>query len=239
MKLLSIVIPVFNEEQFVEQLINQVLQVDLSELGFEKELVIVDDHSIDHTPLILAKYRSNPAIVFCRHEKNSGKGAALRTGFANANGDVVLIQDADLEYNPQEYAKMLTLIVEDKADVVYGSRFLFRDPRRIMSFSHYLGNKFLTFCSNVFCNLNFTDMETCYKLFRSDIIKKLTLQENSFGIEPEITAKLAKLVKKHGYRIYEVSISYNGRTYQEGKKIGVKDGIRALYCILKYNLISR
>ena len=236
MKLLSIIIPVFNEERSIVVLVDTVLSVDLSELGLEKELVIVNDASRDNTLVSLEPFRNNPRITIITHEINQGKGAALQTGFQTATGDIVIIQDADLEYDPTEYIKILRPIVDGKADVVFGSRFAGGEAHRVLYYWHYLGNKLLTLLSNMFSNLNLTDMETCYKAFRIGILRKITLQEKRFGFEPEITAKIAKLSKKENVRIFEVGISYNGRTYEEGKKIGWKDGVRALWCILKYNL---
>jgi len=201
----------------------------------EKEIIIVDDCSTDGTRDILKALERNPGIrVFC-HEKNMGKGAALRTGFKHASGDIVIIQDADLEYNPQEYHRLIKPILDGRADVVYGSRFVTTEERRVLFFWHYLGNSFITFLSNMFTNLNLTDIETCYKVFKADVIHSITIEENRFGFEPEITAKIAK----KRYHIYEIGISYSGRDYSEGKKIGWKDGIRAIWCILKYNLIKK
>lgn len=220
-------IPVYNEKDTIVELIKQVRNVDL-----DKEIILVDDFSSDGTREILAEIReADTKVLF--HDRNRGKGAALRTGFTKVTGDIVIIQDADLEYSPSEYGKLIRLIIEGKADVVYGSRFLTTEYHRIMFFWHAVGNKMLTICSNIFTNLNLTDMETCYKAFRSDCLRKITLEEDRFGFEPEITAKLAKL----DLRIYEVGISYSGRSYREGKKIGWKDGLSALRCILKYNLL--
>jgi glycosyltransferase involved in cell wall biosynthesis len=196
-----------------------------------KELIIVDDFSKDGTRDILAGIH-DPRVKVFFHEKNQGKGAALRTGFSKATGDIVIVQDADLEYNPIEYPRIISPIVEDKADVVFGSRFMGGEPHRVLYYWHRLGNMILTTVSNMFTNLNLTDMETCYKAFRREIIQSITIEENRFGFEPEITAKVAK----SKCRIYEVGISYSGRTYEEGKKIGWKDGVRAIYCIIKYNL---
>ena len=224
---LSVIIPAYNEEATIETLVNSVLEVD-----FEKEIIIVDDASTDGTAEKINQLVQRADIKSFTHKKNQGKGAALRTGFQAITGDVVIIQDADLEYDPKEYGKLLQPILDGKADVVFGSRFQGGGPHRVLFFWHYLGNKFLTLCSNAFTNLNLTDMETCYKVFRSDVAAKIQIQENRFGFEPELTAKVAKL----DCRIYEVGISYDGRTYKEGKKIGWRDGVRALWCILKYNL---
>jgi len=223
----SIVIPCFNEANTIEYLVQAVLSAPLTNL----EIIIVDDYSTDSTREILRTKIDGLVDKIIYHESNQGKGAALRTGFSNVTGDVVIIQDADLEYNPQEYPVLLKPILDGKADVVYGSRFNGGQAHRVIYFWHYKGNQFLTLLSNMFTNLNLTDMETCYKVFRIDILKKIKIQENRFGFEPEITAKIAQL----GCRIYEVGISYSGRTYDEGKKISWKDGLRAIWCILKYN----
>jgi len=224
---LTVVMPVYNEVEHIEKIVQAVLAVKV-----DKELVIVDDCSKDGTRDKLAAIAKLPGVRVLYHDVNQGKGAALRTGFAAAEGDLVLVQDADLEYDPQEYPTLLAPILSGKADVVFGSRFVGGDSHRVLYFWHSLGNRFLTLFSNMMTNLNLTDMETCYKVFRRDLLQKITIRENRFGFEPEITAKVAKLK----CRIYEVGISYAGRTYEEGKKIGWKDGIRALWCILKYNL---
>ena len=227
---ISVVMPVYNEAKTVRELIKRVEDVDL-----EKEIIIVDDSSTDGTRNILKGLDKNPGIRVLYHDKNMGKGAALRTGFKHITGDIVIIQDADLEYNPQEYHRLIKPILDGRADVVYGSRFVTTEERRVLLFWHYLGNSFITFVSNIFTNLNLTDIETCYKVFKAEVIRSITIEENRFGFEPEITAKIAK----KRYRLYEIGISYSGRDYSEGKKIGWKDGIRAIWCILKYNLIDK
>ncbi len=231
---LSIVIPAYNEEPTIHLILDKVCKVRLPG-DLKKEIIIVDDCSKDNTYATIQKYIADydtrKEIQLFKHEKNAGKGAALHTGIAKATGEVLVIQDADLEYDPNEYALLLQPILDNVADVVYGSRFIGGKPHRILFFWHTLGNKFLTFLSNMFTNLNLTDMETCYKMFRSNIIKNIKLNEKRFGFEPEVTAKIAKV---KGLRIYEVGISYYGRTFEEGKKIGWKDGVRAILCILKY-----
>ena len=225
---LSVIIPVYNEESTAAKLIAAVQAV---ETGLEKELVVVDDCSRDRTREVLQELKKQyPNLSLLFHERNQGKGAALRTGFAAATGDILLIQDADLEYDPVEYPRLLQPILKDRADVVFGSRFLGGGPHRVVFFWHFVGNKVLTTLSNMMTNLNLTDMEVCYKVFRRDVMKGITIRENRFGFEPEITAKVAK----GKWRIYEVPISYYGRDYSEGKKITWKDGFRALWCILKY-----
>ncbi|HEU6449418.1 MAG TPA: glycosyltransferase family 2 protein [Verrucomicrobiae bacterium] len=227
---LSVVMPVFNEAATV----NEIIQAVLAQRPVQ-QLVIVDDCSRDNTwEKLQAAARGDARISLVRHEVNQGKGAALRTGFASATSPIVIIQDADLEYDPGEYYRLLAPILADKADVVFGSRFVGSDAHRVLYFWHSLGNKFLTTVSNMATNLNLTDMETCYKAFRREIIQKIKIDECRFGFEPEITAKVARLK----VRIYEVAISYYGRTYAEGKKIGWRDGFRALWCILKYNFLS-
>ena len=225
---LSVVIPCFNEVKTINEILDKVRN---NNSGLNLEIVVVDDFSTDGTRELLQTSLREEIQILRLHDKNKGKGAALRTGFAAATGDFVLVQDADLEYDPQEYSILLKPMLDGKADVVFGSRFLSNGPRRVLYFWHKLGNQFLTFISNLFTNLDLTDMETCYKVFKSDVIKSIIIQENRFGFEPEITAKISKM----DLRIYEVGISYSGRTYKEGKKIGWKDGIRAIYCIIKYN----
>jgi len=232
--LLSIVIPVYNEQHTVAALVDAVLDAPLP-AALERELIVVDDCSTDGTARALQAFAGNARVRTFRQALNQGKGAALRRGFTEARGDYVVVQDADLEYDPREYVKLLDPVLAGKADVVYGSRFAGSEAHRVLFFWHYVGNRLLTLLSNAVTNLNLTDMETCYKLFRADVLRRIELREDRFGFEPEITAKVARL----GVRIYEVGISYSGRTYEEGKKIHWRDGIAALACIVKYGLLGR
>jgi glycosyltransferase involved in cell wall biosynthesis len=237
-KTLSIIIPVYNEEKTIHLILDKIKEVQLiNELN--KEIVMVDDSSTDNSWKRLEEYKSqNPEleISLYRHSYNQGKGAALRTGIQEAKGDLIIIQDADLEYDPFEYNELLKPITDGYADVVYGSRFMGGKPHRILFFWHSIGNGILTLMSNALTNLNLTDMETCYKLFKAPVIKSIQLKENRFGFEPEVTAKISRIP---AIRIYEIGISYYGRTYADGKKIGWRDGVRAIYCILKYNLWAK
>jgi glycosyltransferase involved in cell wall biosynthesis len=227
---LSVIIPCYNEANTIRTLVERVRAAP----GLEKEIIIVDDGSRDGTRDLLRTQVAPLVSKVIFHEVNSGKGAALRTGFAAATGDLVIVQDADLEYDPQEYSRLIQPILDGKADVVYGSRFSGGEAHRVVYFWHMMGNKALTLLSNMFTNLNLTDMETGFKAFRRETLRKISLQENRFGVEPEITAKIARL----GVPIYEVGISYSGRTYSEGKKIGWRDGFRALWVIVKYNVFK-
>lgn len=236
--LLSIVIPVYNEEKTIHLILDKVLAVNLNG-GFTKEIILVNDGSGDKSENAINHYiaeHPQAGIRYFSQPCNMGKGAALHRGFEEATGDYVVVQDADLEYDPEEYNLLLKPVLLGAADVVYGSRYLGGKPHRVLFFWHTIGNKMLTRFSNMFSNLNLTDMETCYKLFRADIIKSIYFKEKRFGFEPEVTAKIARF---KNIRIYEVGISYYGRTFDEGKKIGMKDGFRALFCILKYNLFDR
>jgi len=232
---LSIIIPCYNERSSIQSIISAVKRSSLESLGVEREIIVVDDCSTDGTTELLKGQLGTEIDQVIFHEHNQGKGAALRTGFKAATGDIVVVQDADLEYDPEEYHLLLQPILDNKADVVFGSRFMGGGPHRVVYFWHMVGNRFLTLLSNMCTNLNLTDMETCYKMFRREVIQAITLVEDRFGFEPEITAKVAKIPD---IRIYEVGISYYGRTYAEGKKIGWRDGFRAIYAILRYNIFS-
>jgi glycosyltransferase involved in cell wall biosynthesis len=238
MNLLSIIVPVYNEEAYIAQLLNKLERLRLTG-DCAKEIIIVDDGSTDRTGKQVAdfiKAKDNGMFKYLIHEKNMGKGVAIRTGIGAATGNMIVIQDADLEYNPAELNILMDPVLNNRADVVYGSRFKGSSAHRVLFFWHYVGNRFLTFLSNMLTNLNLSDMETCYKLFRDDVLKSIRLREDRFGIEPEITAKISRIPD---IRIFEVGISYNGRTYRDGKKINWKDGVRALYCIIKYNVFQK
>jgi glycosyltransferase involved in cell wall biosynthesis len=234
---LSVIIPAYNEEKTISIVLSKLKNVTLLN-SIEKEIIIINDCSEDNTEKTISNYIQNNSelnIQYYKHEVNKGKGAAIHTGIQKATGDYLIIQDADLEYDPEEYNLLLKPIVSGFADVVYGSRFMGGNPHRVIFFWHTIGNKFLTFLTNMFTNLNLTDMETCYKMFDTKVIQSISLKEKRFGFEPEVTAKISRIPK---IRIYEVGISYYGRTYEEGKKIGWKDGFRAIYCILKYGLFK-
>ncbi|MBN8860188.1 MAG: glycosyltransferase family 2 protein [Sphingobacteriales bacterium] len=235
MKKLSIIIPCYNEEDFVLSILHKIDSVALP-MSMTKEIIIVDDKSTDQTLKLISEYAGiTPHAQLICHEKNKGKGAAIRAALKKATGDVIIIQDADLEYNPNDYNKLLQPILDGHADVVYGSRFTSNGPRRVLFFFHTIGNKFLTLLSNIFTGLNLTDMETGYKMFSTDILKSISLKENRFGFEPEVTAKISRI---KNIRIYEVGIAYYGREYHEGKKINWRDGLWAFWCIIKYNIFQ-
>jgi glycosyltransferase involved in cell wall biosynthesis len=232
---ISIIVPAYNEASTISKILDKLIHLSLIN-NIKKEIIVVNDCSKDNTEVLIQNIitaNPNAEIVYLKHEKNSGKGAAIHTGIKNATGEYLIIQDADLEYDPNEFNKLLKPVIEGYADVVYGSRFMGGSAHRILFFWHTIGNKFLTFLSNLFTNLNLSDMETCYKLFNTEMVKSLKLKEKRFGFEPEVTSKIARI---KDIRIYEVGISYYGRTYAEGKKINWKDGVKAIYCILRYNL---
>lgn len=237
-KVLSVIVPAYNEEKTITTILNK-LKNSPSSYNVDKQVIVVNDCSKDKTGEVVEEFIKTDHgmdIRLINHEVNKGKGAALRTGIQHATGDYVIVQDADLEYDPEEFDKLLRLLITNIADVVYGSRFMGGNAHRVLFFWHSIGNKILTMASNAFTNLNLTDMETCYKMFKREIIQSIHLKENRFGFEPEVTAKVSKI---QGIRIYEVGISYYGRTYREGKKINWKDGFRAFYCIFKYNVLSK
>lgn len=228
-KKLSVIIPIFNEKETICEIVRRVKAIHLE--GVDMEIILVDDFSTDGTRDVIEEKLKTEVDKIVFHEKNQGKGAALRTGFQHFTGDFVVVQDADLEYNPMEFQKLLAPLLDGRADVVYGSRFIGEGAHRVLYFWHFVGNRLLTLASNVFTNLNLTDMETCYKMFKAEVIKKIKVEQNRFGFEPEVTAKVARM----GCRVYEIGISYAGRTYEEGKKIGLKDAFTALWCIIKYH----
>ncbi|MGB0929714.1 MAG: glycosyltransferase family 2 protein [Chitinophagales bacterium] len=235
---LSILVPVYNEEHTIQKILQRLLEIELIN-NIQKEIILVNDCSTDGSEARIEEFitqHPNVSIQYYKHEKNKGKGGALHTGIAKATGDYLIIQDADLEYDPEEFNLLIRPVINGEADIVYGSRFMGGKPHRILFFWHSIGNKWLTFLSNMFNNLNLTDMETCYKLFNTKMLQSLKLKEKRFGFEPEVTAKIARIPK---IRIYEVGISYYGRTYAEGKKINWKDGFRAIYCIIKYGIFSK
>jgi glycosyltransferase involved in cell wall biosynthesis len=232
---ISIIVPAYNEASTISKILDKLIHLSLIN-DIQKEIIVVNDCSKDNTEVLIQNFmvaNPNAEIVYLKHDKNSGKGAAIHTGIKNATGEYLIIQDADLEYDPNEFNKLLKPVIDGHADVVYGSRFMGGSAHRILFFWHTIGNKFLTFLSNLFTNLNLTDMETCYKLFNTKMVKSLKLKEKRFGFEPEVTSKISKI---QNIRIYEVGISYYGRTYAEGKKINWKDGVKAIYCIIRYNL---
>jgi glycosyltransferase involved in cell wall biosynthesis len=232
---ISIIVPAYNEASTITKILDKLISLSLIN-DIKKEIIVVNDCSKDNTEILIQNIiaaNPNAEIVYLKHDKNSGKGAAIHTGITNATGEYLIIQDADLEYDPNEFNKLLKPVIDGYADVVYGSRFMGGSAHRILFFWHTIGNKFLTFLSNLLTNLNLTDMETCYKLFNTEMVKSLKLKEKRFGFEPEVTSKISKI---KNIRIYEVGISYYGRTYAEGKKINWKDGVKAIYCIIRYNL---
>ena len=235
---INIIIPVFNEEKYIFALMSDINEI-ITGIGYKTKIIIIDDFSTDSTPIELDRIKetfTNQEIIITRNEKNCGKGFSLKKGFSLTSPGIIIIQDADLEYSPTEYTKLLTPILQNKTDVVYGSRFQGSEPKRVLYYTHFIANKLLTTLSNIFTGLNLTDMETCYKAFKTELLENINLKENRFGIEPEITAKLSRV---KGVRFVEVGISYFGRTYNEGKKIKFRDAVRTLYCIFKYNIWSR
>jgi glycosyltransferase involved in cell wall biosynthesis len=236
MKKLSIIIPCYNEEKLIEKVLEKVLSVSL-ESEIQKEIIVVNDGSADNTAAVINAFcNSHPSVIAIHQQKNSGKGAAIRSALEKVSGEIIIIQDGDLEYDPGDYNKLLRPITGGYADVVYGSRFRGGEPHRVLFFFHTIGNRFLTFLSNLFTGLNLTDMETGYKMFRTEMLKQVRLKENRFGFEPEVTAKISRI---KNIRIYEVGIAYYGRTYQDGKKINWRDGFHAIWCVFKYNIFSR
>ena len=235
MEKLSIIIPCYNEESFIGKIVDKVLDAT-TKIAIESEIIVIDDASTDQSAAALHSYSQGKKILVHRHDKNQGKGAAISKALSIATGSIVLIQDADLEYDPSDYTRLLQPILDGHADVVYGSRFIGNGPHRVLFYFHTIGNKFLTFLSNLFTQLNLTDIETGYKMFKLDILKQISIKEKRFGFEVEVTAKISRI---KGIRIYETGIAYYGRTYKEGKKINWKDGFRAVYCIIKYNVFSR